>query len=307
MIWMALVVPALIQHEIKPTATPVSSATKAGVTVELLSVQKFSTKQALIRTGISGPERARYSTIVVALQGETSAGEWFELQRIELDASKMGGEWAESFEPSVWQRWVGGVRLEIVGLEQSPEQVRLEAIAKEIASRPKERQAARAKSSRYAFKEFQLGMYLKELTRARENFREDGYVANDVISDSIAGVECLVYLKFEDYGKSTSPDPGNRLQLDYINVTADKSAFSTILDALKQKFGAPVSSRAVTKSNAMGATFHGREVIWSNGNSILKAEELGSKIDECCISWIAKGLGKSLATKASKDKAAADL
>jgi len=306
MIWLA--VPALmVIQEVKPPAPPISTASKSGVTVELWSVQKFSTKQALIKTSISGTEKARYSTVVVALQGETANGEWINLKQIELDASKAGGEWAESINPEAFLRWTGGTRLEIVSLEQSPLQVRLDATAKEAQATPKGKQAAGAKNTRYAFKDFQLGMFYRDFTREKEYRTERDFAITAILSETIANAECTVTLNFADYGKGQGKEPGNRLQLDYINVTADKSQFPTILAALKQKYGAPKASRSITKSNAMGATFHGLVVVWNNGGSSLVAEELGSNIDECRILWSAIGLGKSKAAKASSEKAAADL
>lgn len=131
MIWF--VVPALIltPQEATPVATPISIATKAGITVELWSVDRASQNRALIKTTNGGKDKWRYSTIILLLKGETATGEWIDLKQIELDATKKGGEWSETFAQEAFSQWTGGTRIEIVGLELSHEQLRQNEIAKE--------------------------------------------------------------------------------------------------------------------------------------------------------------------------------
>ena len=172
---------------------------------------------------------------------------------------------------------------------------------KQTSGAPKGAKAPNKKNAAYAFKDFQIGMLFNDLKEGTPLLRRnsENTEATGGWTDTIADEECFVFLKFADYGKG--------LQLDYIGITAQTSAFDAITDALKRKYGTPALTRLVTKKNAMGAAFHGREYTWSNSLSTLFAEELGSKIDECRISWSMKGQGTSKAQQAKKTKASSDI
>ncbi|BDU72345.1 hypothetical protein METEAL_15190 [Mesoterricola silvestris] len=98
------------------------------------------------------------------------------------------------------------------------------------------------------------------------------------VKETIAGISSDMYCSFDDFGDG--------FQLAFFSFSPKKDDFTAIAEALVTKFGRPTRMDKVSKSNAMGAKFHGTEMEWENGTSRIVAEELGAKIDESRIIFL---------------------
>ncbi len=79
-----------------------------------------------------------------------------------------------------------------------------------------------------------------------------------------------------------------RLASFQIELARDK--FQAVADALKQKFGEPLSVETKTYQNGFGATFRGGYVIWDNGVSTIVCEEYGGKGERLVLMFMHKQL-----------------
>jgi hypothetical protein len=150
----------------------------------------------------------------------------------------------------------------------------------------------------YGFKEFQTGMKLEDFKKIKsrliyKDIQKYKHVYS--ISSSIANIKCEPMIRFEDFGDG--------LVISSLWIDLPKRSYSDVKVALVAKYGPPHKSSNITKSNAMGASFDGENAIWTNAISEIEAEELGSKIDECRISFAYKDIKQRLSTfDIEKDK-----
>ncbi|WP_306600867.1 hypothetical protein [Geothrix sp. 21YS21S-2] len=132
----------------------------------------------------------------------------------------------------------------------------------------------------YGIKKIFAGMTLKEFMAAKPNiyltFMSDG-VKCYTIKETIAGVKCEPICSFEDYGDGKI--------LDRLHFSIKDYDYSSIRDAIIEKYGYPSKAEKVTKHNAMGASFHGEELEWRNSISFIRAEQVGSKVSESSFSF----------------------
>lgn len=169
------------------------------------------------------------------------------------------------------------------------------------SAQPVKKYPSSKKEAAFAFKEYQIGMLLEDLVKIKPTleFYFEDFEATREFTDTIADQYCGCTIRFEDFGKGR--------QLVSIGIAADKSAFDLIISSLIHKYGEPASVRVSRKQNAMGAKFQGSVYTWSNKASTIHAEEIGSTIGYCNITWMAKGLGVSIAEKARNAKAKSDM
>jgi hypothetical protein len=128
---------------------------------------------------------------------------------------------------------------------------------------------------------------------------DEKYQASRFVDTTIGGSKGNAFFLFGDYGKG--------LQLSYISITIPKTNFSSVKDALISKYGSPTSTSSIVKSNAMGATFNGEELIWRNGTSSITAVSIGNKIDEADINFHYDKLGQSKKDQEDSAKAKKDI
>ena len=186
-----------------------------------------------------------------------------------------------------------------IGLTACDNKVNQQSVA---ASAPKI-SAPEPQPDPYSFKDFKLGMSLSDFTalKPRITYKNDSkkFEASRFIDTTIGSSKAKAFVLFNDYGKG--------LQLSYISITISKSDFSNATLALTAKYGDPKIKSEISKSNAMGATFHGERLIWNNGISTITAEGIGSKIDESDINFSHLKLGQSLQDKQDSEKAKKDI
>ena len=173
---------------------------------------------------------------------------------------------------------------------------------KGVATSPPKIDLQKPSAEPYSFKDFKLGMTLEEFNKLTPSetykFDDKRFQVYRMIDTTIGGIKCHAFFMFNDYGKG--------LQLYTINITIQKDDFPSVKDALIHKYGSPVNTSKITKSNAMGAKFDGEQLIWINETSLISAESIGAKIDEAYIMFVHSKLGQSKqdledAAKARKD------
>jgi hypothetical protein len=68
-----------------------------------------------------------------------------------------------------------------------------------------------------------------------------------------------------------------------INYDFDRNGYEAMVQAIVKKYGAPKSSRNVIVQNQMGATFRGKEHVWTNAVSQIRANEYSSTLEKSVI------------------------
>lgn len=170
-----------------------------------------------------------------------------------------------------------------------------------VVSQPK-MNLPKPQSEPYSFKDFKLGMTLTEFNnlKPRVTYKNDEKLqASRFVDTTIGGSDGRAFFLFNEYGKG--------LQLSYISITIPKTNFPSVKDALISKYGSPSSTSNIVKSNAMGATFNGEELIWQNGTSKITAVSIGNKIDEADINFHYDKLGLSKKYQEDSAKAKKDI
>jgi len=78
------------------------------------------------------------------------------------------------------------------------------------------------------------------------------------------------------FGNVESADLGYQLRDDivsYISVSFEEHKFTGVAEALKVKFGAPVTEETTVVQNRMGAKFENLTLSWTNGDVTLRAAQ----------------------------------
>lgn len=154
----------------------------------------------------------------------------------------------------------------------------------------------------YSFKDFQLGMTLKEFMAKKPSitFRgkeDDGSGQYFFINTTIAEVKTSGLFNFIE--------TTDGLKLKSINFNPKKYNYYQIKEALEAKYGPALQTSNSEKRNAMGATFSGEVLEWSNGVSSIRLEEVGSKIDEMSLRYRHDKLREDISKRRAVQKARA--
>jgi hypothetical protein len=73
-------------------------------------------------------------------------------------------------------------------------------------------------------------------------------------------------------------------RLEAIGIFFDPKDFSSVTDALSQKYGAGASTTESIQ-NRMGATFENRKLTWRKGNAFVRAERYFGKLDTSMVTY----------------------
>lgn len=118
------------------------------------------------------------------------------------------------------------------------------------------------------------------------------------VSTTVGGASSKAYYSF-----AKPRDPNGSAVLYRISADFSTSAASSVLEGLKQKYGAPTRLEDTTKTNRMGAKFEGFEAVWNLGKYRITLNSPGSKVDEASLAMYDIETATRLAEQSNKAKA----
>jgi hypothetical protein len=137
----------------------------------------------------------------------------------------------------------------------------------------------------YSFMGLTLGQSKAEATAVIANQFEPN-CKTDAPGLSGPGLE-FCYFHVKDWGELERSPSFKLLLVDdkvaKITYSFDRNTYDAMVQSIVKKYGAPRSSRNVVVQNRMGATFRGKEYLWSNAVSQMEAKEYSTTLDKSVV------------------------
>ena len=131
-------------------------------------------------------------------------------------------------------------------------------------------------------------IYAMNSTNDELNKFEPATCTTDAAGLSGPGLEiCVFSVKYASLPAYASSHSFSLLLVDdkvaSIDYGFDRNQYDAMVQAIVKKYGAPSSSRNVVVQNQMGASFQGKNYVWSNSISQIRADEYSATLVKSTI------------------------